>query len=280
LVELRVALATALAALALAGAANAVDELTYAALGDSVAAGYGLGANRAPCARAETQSYPARVARRLDRRHGSVAFVFLACSGASAASSTEGPRALATQVDGALQAIGRRRSLVSITIGINDLEWWNLPRVAQLLRGDRATYDDWVTSTVGEVRVELRRQLVRLLARPRTAVALTDYFDPVNRGSPLYALCPDQARCRARVGEAVARLNAAIRSAAAGLGPRVRVAAIGRSFAGHEGARPDCGSAPPSSAATWIQDDCLHPNPAGAAAIARAVGAAARRLGL
>jgi lysophospholipase L1-like esterase len=277
---MRLAIATALGALALAGAASAADRLVYAALGDSVAAGYGLGANLAPCARAETQSYPSRVARRLDRRHGSVTFVFLACSGAEAASPTQGPRSLATQVDGALRAIGRSRSLVSITIGINDLEWWNLPRLAQLLRGDRAAYEAWVTTTVGEVRVELRRQLVRLLARPRTAVVLTDYFDPVNRGSPLYALCQDPDRCRARVREAVTRLNAGIRAATAGLGPRVRVAAVGRSFAGHEAARPDCGSAPPSADATWIQDDCLHPNAAGAAAIARTVSAAAKRLGL
>mgnify|MGYP000044066210 CR=1 FL=1 len=275
---MKLALATALAALTLAGAANAADPLTYVALGDSVAAGYGLGSNMAPCARTEARSYPSRVKRRLERRHGSVAFLFLACSGATAASTTRGPRSLATQVDGALRAIGRRRSLVSITIGINDLQWWNLPRVAQLLRGDRAAYDAWVEGTVGEVRAGLRRQVVRLLARPRAAVVVTDYFDPVNRGSPLYVLCPDPQRCRSRVREAVTRLNAAIRAAAAGLGPRVRIAAIGRRFAGHEAARPVCGSAPPSIAATWIQDDCLHPNDAGAEAIARAVGGVADRL--
>jgi lysophospholipase L1-like esterase len=279
-VTVRVALAAGLAALVLAGAAEGATSLTYAALGDSVAAGYGLGSSRTPCARAETRSYPARVERGLERRHGSARFVVLACSGATAASTSAGPRSLATQVGAALRAIGRRPALVSITIGINDLEWWNLFRVAQLLRGDRAAYDRWVRTTVGDVRVELRRQLRRLLARPRARVVVTDYFDPVNRGSPLYGFCPDPDRCRARVREAVDRLNRAIRAAAAGLGPRVRVAAIGRHFAGHEAARPECGTAPPPAPATWIQSDCLHPNDAGAAAIARSVLAAATRLGL
>jgi lysophospholipase L1-like esterase len=277
----RIALVVAaVGALALAGLARGAPSLTYAALGDSVAAGYGLGASRTPCARAETRSYPARVERELERRHGSVGFVFLACSGATAASTSAGPRSLATQVGRALRAIGRRPALVSITIGINDLEWWNLIRVAQLLRGDRAAYDRWVRTTVGEVRIELRRQLRRLLARPQARVVVTDYFDPVNRGSPLYAFCPDPDRCRARVREAVERLNRAIRAASAGLGPRVRVAEIGRRFDGHEAARPGCGAAPPAAAATWIQADCLHPNAAGAAAIARAVLTAAARLGL
>lgn len=277
---MRVALAAGLAALVLGGAADAARPLTYVAIGDSVAAGYGLGSNQAPCARAETQSYPSRVGRRLERRHGSVQFVFLACSGATAASTTRGPRALATQVDAALRSVGRRSALVSITIGINDLEWWNLPRVAQLLRGDRAAYDAWVTRAVGDVRAALRRQLVRLLARPRAAVVVTDYFDPVNRGSPLYVLCPDPERCRARVREALMRLNRALRASTADLGPRVRLAGIARPFSGHEAARPDCGTAPPGTDGTWIQPDCLHPNGAGAAAIARAVDGAARRLGL
>lgn len=274
------AAAAAVVALTLTGFAQGATPLTYAALGDSVAAGYGLGSSESACARSVTRSYPARVERRLERRHTRVRFVFLACSGATAAPSSPGPRSLATQVSRALHAIGRRTALVSITIGINDLEWWNLFRVAELLRGDRATYDRWVRETVGDVRVELRRQLRRLLARPRIAVAVTDYFDPVNRGSPLYAVCPDPARCRARVREAVERLNGSIRAAAAGLGPRVRLAAIGRRFTGHEAARPECGSAPPPAAATWIQADCLHPNDAGAAAIARAVLAAAARMGL
>jgi lysophospholipase L1-like esterase len=277
---MRLALAAGLAVLALAGTAQGATSLTYAALGDSVAAGYGLGANRTPCARAETRSYPARVERQLERRHGTVGFVFLACSGASAATAARGPRALATQVDAALRAIGRRTALVSITIGINDLQWWNLFRVAALLRGERAAYERWVAATVDGVRAGLRAQLRRLLTRPRVSVVVTDYFDPINRGSPLYALCPDPEQCRSRVREAVTRLNAAIRAAAAGLGPRVRVARIGRSFEGHEAARPECGSAPPSVDATWIQADCLHPNDAGAAAIARRVLAAAARLGL
>jgi hypothetical protein len=121
---------------------------------------------------------------------------------------------------------------------------------------------------------------VRVLARPHTEVVLTGYYDPINRGSPLYALCPDADRCRARVGEAVRRLNGAIRRSSAGLGPRVRLAEIWSSFVGHEGARPRCGTAPPDVAATWVQEDCLHPNDSGAAAIAGAVLRAAARLGL
>ncbi len=278
---MRTALAAALGilALALAGPAQGGPSITYAALGDSVAAGYGLGGPTAGCGRSPERAYPALVARNLERRHDTVRFVFLACSGATAAAEHAGPRALETQVARALELIGDRRALVSITIGINDLEWWNLARVAALLRGDRATYDAWVERTVGAVGLELRRQLRLLLDRPRVRVVLTDYFDPVNHGSPLYVLCSDANLCRDRVAEAVGRLNAAIRGAAKGLGGRVRVAGVGASFEGHEAARPFCGSAPPGSARTWIQRDCLHPNDAGAAAIATRVDSAAALMG-
>jgi lysophospholipase L1-like esterase len=270
-----VALILTCAALVAPAVANG---LTYVALGDSVAAGYGLAANLAPCARAETRSYPSRVERALDRRHDRVRFVFLACSGA-AATDGRGPRSLRNQVRDALRAAGDERALVSITIGINDLEWWNLVRVAGLLRGPHAAFDLWVEQTTAAVRRALRDELRRLLSRPRISVVVTEYFDPVNKGSPLYVLCPDRDRCRSRVGSAVRSLNRSLRAAADGL-ERVRVAAIRQAFAGHEAASPACGSAPPEEADTWIQADCLHPNDRGARAIARAVDVQAVHLGL
>jgi lysophospholipase L1-like esterase len=272
-------LAAALAVAALS-APPVAGGLTYAALGDSVAAGYGLGANLAPCARAETRSYPSRVERGLERRHGSIRFVFLACSGAAATDASGGWVSLRRQVREALRAVGDTRALVTITIGINDLEWWNLARVAGLLRGPRATFDSWVEQTTEGVRRAIRAELRRLLARPRLSVVLTDYFDPINEGSPLYVFCADRDLCRSRVGEAVRRLNESIRASTAGLGQRVRVAAIGKAFEGHEAASPACGSAPPGAGDTWIQADCLHPNDRGAQAIARAALAQAARLGL
>jgi lysophospholipase L1-like esterase len=272
--------ALAAPAAASAGESTAVD---YLALGDSVASGYGLGASAAPCYRS-SKAYPSLVLDRLRARHRAVRFRFLACAGATA-SGGSGMRSLHQQVSVALRSPGGRPALVSLTIGINDLEWWNLARLAILVRESEARFAAWLGGTAAGVQGALDQELGRLVERPRTSVVLTGYFDPLNPGSSFYEnrlICPDEQLCRSRVARVLARLNGAIRAAARDVGARgrVRFAPVAAAFAGHESARPDCGDAPPDAAATWIQDDCFHPNARGARAIAGAVDRAARRLGL
>jgi lysophospholipase L1-like esterase len=166
--------------------------------------------------------------------------------------------------------------LVSITIGINDLEWWNLSRVRDLLDGDRETFETWLRDAVSSVRAAVAGQVARLLTRRGVSVVLTEYYDPFNQGSPLFLLCADPAQCRDRTEEAVTALNRELRAL---VRPRVRVASVQARFEGHEAARPRCGLLAPGSARTWIQPDCLHPNSRGAEAIATAVDREARGLG-
>lgn len=264
-------IAACVAALALPGSSPALD---YVALGDSVASGYGLRPAAPPCFRT-ARAYPRLVLEHVRERATVGRFTFLACSGA-AATGEVGPRSLTWQVSGALERIRRKPTLVSITIGMNDLEWWNVSRVSELLDGDRGEFEEWLSATVGDIRAAVRRELDRLLALKRVSVVLSEYYDPFNRGSPIFLLCSDPSQCRARTEEVVTRLNQGLRDLA---GSRVRVASVQRRFEAHEAARPRCGVSPPEASATWIQPDCLHPNGRGAAAIAAAVDREARVLG-
>jgi lysophospholipase L1-like esterase len=219
----------------------------------------------------------------LRARHAVVRFRSLACSGATA-NGGEGLRSLHRQVSRALPALSGR-ALVSVTAGINDLEWWNVVRLAVLVRQREARFSAWLDGATRAVRSALAAELGRLLARRGVSVVVTGYYDPLNPASSFFAnrlICPDERVCRARAARVLDRLDAAVRAAAreAGTPGRVRFAPVAAAFAGHESARPGCGDAPPDAATTWIQDDCFHPNERGARAIAAAVDRAARRLGL
>ena len=144
----------------------------------------------------------------------------------------------------------------------------------------------------------LGKQLRRLLSRPKIAVVLTEYPNPVNTDSLLFGgpmPCSDKAACYGRSEQVVHELNALLDGLAR---KRVRIAAIHEAFHGHEAPSPSCGGDPPAVADTWFQypddpesnsfppvaafvgevwrGDCFHPNERGAAEIAAAVDAAAR----
>jgi lysophospholipase L1-like esterase len=279
---LRALLAAAAATFALLvpASAAAARALDYISLGDSIAAGYGLGASLAPCGQSKEASYPARVRRRLERRHGDVRFVFLPCSGAQATDRSGARISLARQVGDALEVLGRRPALASITIGINDLRWWDVIQGAMLLRLDEAEFERWLEESTRSIREAIAAQLDRLLARPGMRVVLTEYYDPFNRQSTFFQsalICPVLEGCLVRARRVVTRLNERLRSLA---GRRVAIARLQKAFEGHEGPRPDCGLAPPEAAGTWVQTDCFHPNGRGAAAYAQAVDRVARTLGL
>lgn len=278
--------AVCVAALAAAGAAHAgspARAIDYVALGDSVASGYGLSDAPSPCYRT-AGSYPNRVLARLRTGSRPVRFRFLACAGATAANG-EGMRSLQRQVDVTLRTLPARPTLVSLTIGINDLEWWNLPRLALLVREPEERFTAWLAGATDDVRTGIAAELRRLLGGPAVSIVVTGYFDPLNARSVFFQsplVCPDVALCRSRAVRVIAGLNGAIRAAVRGAGhaDRVRFAPVAAGFDSHRGARPRCGDAPPGKAGTWIQADCFHPNARGAAAIASAVARAARQLGL
>jgi lysophospholipase L1-like esterase len=293
--------AVVVAALALAQPVAAAPALDYFALGDSVASGHGLFDKGGTCRRSP-RAYPQQLVPELRERHDRVRFTMLACSGATAAGSGTGLRIFSRQVNAVLAKPTTRRTLVSITIGINDFHWSDIRATYLRIRDpSAASFDDWVDSTANRVAATLGKQLRRLLARPKIAVVLTEYANPVNTDSLLFGApspCPDKAACYARTEQVVHALNDVVDSLAR---KRVRVAAIHETFRGHEAPSPSCGGDPPAVADTWFQypddpesnsfppvedlvgevwrGDCFHPNERGAAEIAAAVDASARGLG-
>jgi lysophospholipase L1-like esterase len=85
---------------------------TYVALGDSVAAGLGLqGSKQAGACGRSTEAYPHQVAQQLNLK-----LVAVACSGATTQ----------TMLSSQLAALTQRPSLITATIGANDLGWTQL----------------------------------------------------------------------------------------------------------------------------------------------------------
>jgi lysophospholipase L1-like esterase len=300
--------ALALVLVAWAGAARGADRsLDYFALGDSVASGRGLMDSGGACRRSPL-AYPQQVRDLLARRYASVRFRFLACAGAEAsASGKPGLLAFRRQVDAVLRTRTGRRALVSVTIGVNDTRWSDIALTYRRLRElDAGGFDAWARGVSARVERAVVRQLRRLLARPSVRVVLTEYFNPVNRGSILFGPpepCVDVEACYRRTELVVDELNRALRRVPGDLRARRRVAVapVRGAFRGHEAPSPECGGAPPEVGGTWIQypsdpasnafpalppgvpgpwrGDCFHPNERGAAAIASAVVGAARRVG-
>ena len=289
------------AALALAPPAAAAPALDYFALGDSIASGHGLMDKGGTCRRSP-RAYPQKVLRELRERYASVRFTMLACSGATASEDGTGLRRFSRQVNTVLARPTTRKTLVSITIGINDFHWSDIPATYIRIRDpSAASFDGWVDSTVDRVAASLRKQLRRLLSRPKIAVVLTEYPNPVNADSLLFgppSPCPDKPACYERTEQVVDELNELLNGLAR---KGVRVAAVLETFRGHEAPEPSCGGSPPAVEETWLQypddpesnsfppaaalvgavwrGDCFHPNALGAAAIAAAVDRAVRGLG-
>ena len=162
------------------GAAN-LPAIDYFALGDSIASGHGL--QDAGSCRRSAKSYPSKVADLLSE-HYQVHFHHIACSGATARQS------LPRQVDEALGFIDQRNAtpsdrgrptLVSLTIGANDLEWADLLKLAQRLIFLRdAQYVDFVVKRLKETATTITDQIRRLLAIDGVRVVLTDVHNPFN----------------------------------------------------------------------------------------------------
>jgi lysophospholipase L1-like esterase len=253
--------------------APAERRVGYAALGDSVAAGYGLRPGTQTtrqdrlCKRS-SRAYPFRVAGRIDARLRG----FVACSGAKFDEGLYGQQEIG---DADLpEQIGRvfsRRTprLMSITIGANDMRW-NLfvakcyvrrcgtnadNDLFAVLRQD-FRYEQWRMRT--EVEFQAWQNETR---KPRTT--LTGYYDPF--GSKRCRATRGVTRAEKRwVQSRVRIVNRELRHAAGEEG-WLRFAGVNRAFKGHR----------LCSGKSWIRGPRtkgqLHPNRRGQRAYARAV---------
>ncbi|MCY3785110.1 MAG: GDSL-type esterase/lipase family protein [bacterium] len=275
------------------------------ALGDSVAAGFGLDLSDAllgdPCWRAPEEGYPERVMDRLVAEGlvpvaSEARVVLAACAGSSTvdvwATPTQRPPGAPegfgepgwSQLD---WAVGLNPRFVTLTVGANDVGVVDLA-IIEDGELDRAELDRRIEAVAGGVGYLLDA----LVAQTDSRIVLTSYYNPTATDPTGLAGC--RGACfvekAALVHEA---LNGALARAAARHGPRVQMADIASLFRGREagdslgpswlrdpieaflGVRVGAYCSKDDPSGSWISSfDCIHPTGDGMAAIAGAVAAA------
>jgi lysophospholipase L1-like esterase len=245
----------------------------YAALGDSVAAGFGLRPGSQTtrqdrlCQRS-SKAYPFRVAGRLDVRLRG----FVACSGAKFDEGLYGQQEVGDmELPEQIERVFSRRTprLMSVTIGANDMRWSYFVAKCYVGRCGTDTDNDLFSLLKQDFRYEQWRMRTEVeyhawlndRRKPRTA--LTGYYDPFG-----------SQRCRATRGVTKAEkrwvrsrvrlINGELRHAAGEEG-WLRYAGVNRAFKGHR----------LCSGKSWIRGPrtkgMLHPTKLGQRAYARAV---------
>jgi len=275
------------------------------ALGDSVAAGFGLDLTDAllgdPCWRAPGAAYPRGVMDRLVTE-GRVPFadearvVLAACAGSSTVDVWANPT---WRPPGAPEEFGEpgwsqldwavhlNPGYVTLTVGANDVGVVDL----SIFEGgelDRPELDRRLEAVAGGVGYLLDE----LVARTDARIALTTYYNPTAIRPTGIPGC--RGECFVDKGTVVHdALNEALAGAAARHGSRVHLVDVASLFGGHEAGdalgpdwlrepieailgvqvRAYCSEDDPSG--SWISSlDCIHPTGDGVAAIAAAVAAA------
>ncbi len=234
------ALVTAVLAVSLLGMPAAHPDaapVRYVSLGDSVAAGQGLDwsdwTRDDPCWRAGSDSPGGRFFKTWKKAGPNRSFTLLACSGATA----DDLLAPGGQVD---QAIAADPTLISITIGANDLSFVNPAKFFVDGHLDQAVVDQ----RLANLRVRLTAVLRRLLVATDARILVTTYHDPT-ADDPVGVPGCRRACFAAAAHGVVIQLDDAIRQAAAtystGLGPAGGRGAPVRRARGPErlGSRPD-----------------------------------------
>ena len=275
------------------------------ALGDSVAAGFGLDLTDAllgdPCWRAPGAGYPKGVMDRLVEEGrvpfaGEARVVLAACAGSSTvdvwATPTWWPPGAPedlgepgwSQLDWAVHLNPR---YVTLTVGANDMGVVDLS-VFEGGELDRSELDRRLDAVAGGVGYLLDE----LVARTDARIALTNYYNPTATEPTGLGGCRGEcfAEQAAQVHEA---LNEALVGAAARHDARVQLVDVASLFEGHEAGdalgpdwlrdpietflgvqvRAYCSQDDPPG--SWVSSfDCIHPNGDGMAAIAEAVAEA------
>ncbi|MGH8880908.1 MAG: SGNH/GDSL hydrolase family protein, partial [Stackebrandtia sp.] len=256
------------------GAERQAERRTgYAALGDSVAAGFGLRPGTQTtkqdrlCKRS-SKAYPFRVAGRLDARLRG----FVACSGAKFDEGLYGPQEVDDkELPEQIARVFSRRTprLMSITIGANDMRWHYFMAKCYLSRCGTSTdngvfrvlrqdlrYEQWRMRTEVEYRSWLNDT-----RKPRTV--LTGYYDPF--GPKRCGATRGVTKAEKRWIESKVRgINRELRHSA-GEERWLRYAGVNRAFQGHR----------LCSGKSWVSGPrtkgVLHPTRKGQGAYARAV---------
>jgi lysophospholipase L1-like esterase len=259
--------------------------IDYFALGDSIASGHGLldGGDVEPCRRS-THAYPNKVMNDLKTRYETVNFYFLACSGATVRKQNENItdtakllyyKWLTHQVDYVLNNLSQNPTLVTITIGANDLDWSNIDNVVKVLQMSGPNFYHWKTTNFSKIHSGLLEQLNRLLEHQNVAVVITNYYNPFNTRSFLFdvnllgyknktCLGSGADYCYFRLENAVLELNKTlVQVRMESSDPsRVQIASAYEKFrsnGGHEspdtgfGLGRTCGNSGPYVDQTWIQ---------------------------
>jgi lysophospholipase L1-like esterase len=292
---------------------NKMPVIDYFALGDSIASGYGLQPDGPECFQSPN-SYPNQVIQMLKDRYEQVNATILACAGATVhkpdqvALDQDPKKWFQNQVDQADELISDRLTLITITIGANDFGWADIGKFLDHLYNDNnPEFENWVNGIVDDdqagLRMELTRQVGRLLAHINVAVVITEVYNPANPKSILFLKpspknpCGMSAEaCHILTEYMVTKLNSGFMDVYYNLGKpdRLLIAPLKSTFDAHASA-PPCGLV--SIQETWIQipgdsnsdaarpvlgtagGDCIHPNEKGAQAIAGSVNREAMILG-
>ena len=279
-------------------------QYTLVALGDSVAAGFGLDLTDAllgdPCWRAPGKAYPSLVMDRLVEagtvRAGEARVVLAACSGTSTtdvwAAPTWSPPGAPEDLRGAAWsqlewAVRTNPGFVTLTVGANDVGVVDLS-IAPGGELDPDELDSRLEAVAGGVGYLLDELTERTDAR----IVLTTYYNPTARNPTGLGRC--RADCFADLaGSLHGSLNRTLAEVAARYGSGVQLVDVASLFEGHEAGDalgPDwlrdpietflgvqvgayCSEDDPSG--SWVSAfDCIHPTGDGMAAIADAVAAA------
>jgi lysophospholipase L1-like esterase len=257
--------------------ATALPSERYVALGDSVAAGLGVGASTGGsqedvlCGRSNA-AYPVRVAKSLN-----MSLEQYACSGAQANDGIYGDQEvgnteIAAQLDRAFAS--GTPDVITVTIGANDVHWSQF--IKQCYLWDCGTRFDELQFTAYQThfRWEMYRTLSLIQAKAggtratMPKVYFTGYFQPFSSSNPSCANTRNFTAAEISwLNGNVNRLNQTIRDSVSWYG-FARYVPV--SFAGHE----LCSSTP------WIQgmqaNAPFHPTASGQRAYARAVLSAIR----
>lgn len=183
LVSVLVALGMPLTITTTAHAVGDDQNERYFALGDSVAAGYGAGAlatspYATPCERT-TAAYPDVItaAKNYQQRN-------LSCAGATAAAGLNGPQTrngvtMPSQIS-QLNSLKKKPELISLTIGANDVHWFDF--MAACLGGptdcDTPANTAAFTSFLNAATPQISNAVQAIKNRSPKRVALTGYYDP------------------------------------------------------------------------------------------------------
>jgi lysophospholipase L1-like esterase len=240
---------------------------TYFALGDSVAAGYGLAAQTGPFqdsrCQGSNQAYPYLVAQRLN-----YSLIQVACSGAKAGDlftkqAVDGPN-IPAQIPSAF-AHGTP-TLITITAGANDVHWQDFLKkcASQFTCGsniDRAIAKTLIAKMQASLTIALGDIVYQSGGAP-PRVIVTGYYNPISSACITTQANVKQSEINWLVSE-FSSLNAAIRTVSAQFPGFVTYAPV--SFKGH-----DLCSADP-----WVQPigspGQLHPTAKGQQVIANAI---------